>query len=186
MTTETNELTEKIGTVDIGYYKAYFGNDSDYYLPIMRDFYHGKKFTFNVWAFLLGLFWQLYRRLYLPILFFIVAIIIQSVIQASIVSYLDMGKLTNTFINLIASVIFALFYGFTGNYFLMQKAHKKTLQILSAKDNEDIILQKLEKAGLGNTIGIIVCIVSIIAFFCNDYVFQIPNRTKFIVLSVNK
>jgi len=68
----------------------------------------------------------------------------------------------------------------------MQKAHKKTLQILSTKDNEDIILQKLEKAGLGNTIGIIVCIVSIIAFFCNDYVFQIPNRTKFIVLSVNK
>jgi hypothetical protein len=164
MITETNELTEKIGTVDIEYYRAYFGKDSDYYLPIMRDFYHGKKFTFNVWAFILGLFWQLYRRLYLPILFFITVIIVQSVIQAAIISYLDLSELTRTLMHLIDPLIFALIYGFTGNYFLMRKAHKKTLQILSAKEDEETILQKLEKAGSGNSTGVIVCIVSIIAF----------------------
>jgi hypothetical protein len=100
MPVEENEMPLQIGEIKTEYYRSYFGDDSSYYLPIMIDFEKGKKFRFNVWAFFLGLFWQIYHKLYLVLVFVIIFMILELNIKNQILSYLDLDKDVNYLIRL--------------------------------------------------------------------------------------
>ena len=145
MTTDDNEMPEYIGTIKTEYYKAYFGNNQSYYLPVMIDFDKGKKFSFNLWSFLGGLFWQLYRRLYMAMLLFFAFILVESIIQQQVLSDTGMVENGNVLINFILTLIFGVIYGYTGNYFLMRKTKEKIINILEMETDEDIILQNSKR-----------------------------------------
>ena len=131
----------------------------------MIDFEKGKKFRFNVWAFFLGLFWQLYHKLYLVLVFVIVFMILELNIKNLVLSSLDLDKDVNYLFRLCETIVFGILYGFTGNYFLMQKARSTIKKVLSTETDENRIHYKLIKAGSGNTVGLIVLIVFIAGCF---------------------
>ena len=171
MTTDEPEIPAPVGNLKTEYYQAYFGDHFDYYMPVMIDFEQGKKFTFNVWAFFCGLFWQLYRKLYLAILLFIAVIIIETRIGNWAIRYWSLNSDATNLIKLITIIILGIMYGYTGNYFLMRKAQKKIGLILSTENDEGLILEKLKKAGSGNSLGIAIvlvihfCMLALVATF---------------------
>jgi len=161
MTDVDLELPKIIGNLKIEYCQAYFGDDSNYYLPVMIDFEKGKKFSFNVWACFMGLFWQLYRRIYTMMFLFITITIIESLIRKWAIQYWSLEGESIKLINLIAILIYGAVYGYTGNYFLMRKAQKKIKLVLSTENDEIIILEKIKKAGTENSKGVILVLVII-------------------------
>jgi len=159
------EIPASISNLKTEYYEAYFGDECSYYLPVMIDFERGKKFTFNGWAFWLGMFWQLYRKLYVMILIFVIAVFVESTIENWAISSMGLNGLSKTLINFITTLIFGTIYGYTGNYFLMRKAHDKIAQVLATETDEELILEKLKKAGSGNSLGLILLLVFIVGLF---------------------
>jgi len=165
MTDSDNELPAYTGNLKTVYYQAYFGDHWGYYLPIMLDFERGKKFSFNVWAFFCGMLWQLYRRLYGMMLLFLTIIIIESIFRRWVIQYWNLEGDSLKLINLIVMLIYGTIYGYTGNYFLMRKAQEKITRILATESEEEIILEKLKKAGSGNSLGVTLILVSIFFVF---------------------
>jgi len=163
MTTGIDELPEKTGDVKIEYYNAYFGVDSYYYIPLMIDFDNGKKFRFNGWAFWGGMFWLIYRRQFKPMLVIFAILLFIEFIKQGIISFFSLSKNIDLVIHYSLTLIFALSMGYLGNYFIMQRAKKKTMEILANNEDEDIILQKLEKTGSGNKKGVFITIAIFIA-----------------------
>ena len=51
--------------IDEKYLIAYFGKQSEYYLEKYKSYKSGDKYSFSVWAFLVGVLWFLYRKLWL-------------------------------------------------------------------------------------------------------------------------
>ena len=165
MTDVDNELPTYTGNLKAEYYQAYFGDQWGYYLPIMIYFESGKKFSFNVWAFFFGMLWQLYRRLYLAILIFIIIVIVESALENWVFSYWSLTKLNTILINFITTIIFGIIYGYTGNYFLMRKLQDKISQILATENDEELILEKIRKAGSKNTLGLTLVLISVFLIF---------------------
>lgn len=165
MTLVNNEMPSHIRDIKTEYYQAFFGDKWSYYLPVMIDFERGKKFRFNVWAFFCGIFWQLYRKLYMAMLLFIIVITLELILKNWTISDWDLDRDTIYFIKLIETLVFGIIYGYTGNYFLMQKAQSKIKQVLSSEDDENMILEKLKKAGSGNLLGLILLLVFIVGIF---------------------
>jgi len=159
MTTAMNEQQINTGDIELKYYNAYFGIDSYYYLPLMIDFYSGKKIRFNGWAFWGGMLWQIYRRQYRALLITFSIAIAFAVIEKIIDRFGSLGGNYNLGIHYLSTLIIALIIGFTGNFFIMRRAQQKTKEILAKNEDEDITLLKLEKAGSGNKAGVYITIL---------------------------
>lgn len=50
---------------DEEFYRAYFGKDSDYYIGVLKQKGEGRGSRFNIYAFLFGLLWIAYRKMYI-------------------------------------------------------------------------------------------------------------------------
>ena len=50
--------------IDDKYLIAYSGKQSEYYLEKYKSYKSGDKFSFSAWAFLVGVLWFLYRKLW--------------------------------------------------------------------------------------------------------------------------
>ena len=109
----------------------------------------------------MGLFWQLYRRIYTMMFLFITITIIESLIRKWAIQYWSLEGESIKLINLIAILIYGAVYGYTGNYFLMRKAQKEIKLVLSTENDEIIILEKIKKAGTENSKGVILVLVII-------------------------
>jgi len=160
-----NEMPACICHQKTEYCQAYFGASSNYYLPVMIDFERGNKFSFNVWAFFCGMFWLLYRKLYIAVLLFVITALLKSLIEKWAISYWGLNGEINNLIHLITTLILGIIFGYTGNYFLMRKAQDQIAQVLAAETDEDLILDKLKKAGSGNTLGVTLVLVFVVGFY---------------------
>jgi hypothetical protein len=65
-----------VNAEDIELYDAYFGRSSDYYLEKLERAKIHNKITFNPYALLLGLFWFIYRKLWLEFLLIAVILVV--------------------------------------------------------------------------------------------------------------
>jgi hypothetical protein len=52
-------------SVDVELFKSFFRESTSYYLVVLEKHRSGKRFSFNVYAYLLGFLWLTYRKLYL-------------------------------------------------------------------------------------------------------------------------
>ena len=53
---------------DIELYKSFFQKRDDYYLETLDKYNQGKKFTFNYATLIFGIFWFLYRKMYIEVI----------------------------------------------------------------------------------------------------------------------
>ncbi len=70
------------------YLSVYFGKNSDYYLDRWKEYKDGRKISFKPYAFLFGIFWFLYRKMYLIFLLIIVVLIVEGIVEDYILTEL--------------------------------------------------------------------------------------------------
>ncbi|MCH5600741.1 DUF2628 domain-containing protein [Niabella ginsengisoli] len=108
---------------DIELYETYFQNNKSYYIDKWAKFHAGQKISFNFFAFLLGLFWFMYRKMYIETAVLIIAIIIESGLETIILPN-DIEEGSASLINLVATIAIATAVGFLGNLLYIRKADK--------------------------------------------------------------
>ncbi len=137
----TKKLIEEF---DENIIKAFVQKNSDYYLnkwKLMAT--TGSKISWNWPAFLFGVFWLVYRKMYLQSFILIIASIITSFIP---------------FINMIFALAIWIGLGLFGNYIYSYFTYNKLLEIKNlAKNEEEIRFLAIQKGGT-SVVGVLVLI----------------------------
>jgi len=129
------------------YLVAFFGDSPVYYLTAHRNqIAHGDR-GFNIAAFLLGVFWFLYRKMYgYAISVFVILFAIDKIIQLliwSVPHYKEALGFVSIFITLAASIVM----GFKGTSLYLGYADRKVHQIMAMYPDEAQRMEALKKTG---------------------------------------
>ena len=101
-------------TNDLQLFELYFQKSKEYYLDKLTKYKSGQKFTFNIFAFLFGLFWFVYRKMYLQALIILLVIIGEGFIEQLILTN-SVDENTSSIINIISTIAIATITGLLGN-----------------------------------------------------------------------
>jgi len=144
------------------YFEAFFGNDSDTYMPKLEEYQSGKRFFFSIGGFVFGLLWLIYRKLYWQVLITFAVAIALGFIQELLLMLGVLGTDGAGLFEFISLLLISLYISTTGHYFVIRRAISKTGSILAAETEEELRLLKLKKAGKGNITLVIVAVLLIL------------------------
>ena len=156
-------------TDELELYEEFFQKNRSYYLGKWVLFKAGRKYTFNAFAFLFGLFWFMYRRMYFEALVVAVFIFIEGYLESILIPE-DNGQGTVKFLNILGTIVVGTVVGFLGNYFYLRKADK-TIQYAKGKYS-DIEQQKIyvkKKGGVSFYFLVVVLVLIILIYVFNNY-----------------
>ncbi|MCC6723153.1 MAG: DUF2628 domain-containing protein [Saprospiraceae bacterium] len=152
-------------TEDIELYEAFFQKSKSYYLDKLMRFNTGQEYRFNFFAFLFGLFWFVYRKMYVEAFIIIAFIIIEGLVEELVVPE-SLSKVAN----IIATLAISTITGFLGNNLYIRKAHRT---IIEAKEKfQDMEAQKTFLAKKGGVSFIVLIALFLLIFgvvFYNKY-----------------
>ena len=144
------------------HYRLYFGRNADYYIEIVKDLATTNKSRFNIPAFFLGLFWMMYRKLYLPILILIVILFVVGIIEEAILLSLNASTDTTSLVNVFSTIGWALFIGFFSNRVYVRQANKVITKTLALNLSIQETNSRIEKAGGTTLVPHIILLILIL------------------------
>lgn len=151
---------------DIELFENFFQEKKDYYLEKLELYRQGIKITFNFTALIFGLFWFLYRKMYLEAAIIYSFIVVESMGEQIFLPQL-IGQDNSFIFSIISTVMIFLIVGFTGNVLYI----KKSLRVVhkAKKITSDVEEQKTWIYKKGGTsfiyIGLIITVIVLIAIF---------------------
>ncbi|MDH6355514.1 hypothetical protein M2132_001859 [Dysgonomonas sp. PH5-45] len=132
-------------------YDTYFGGAKDYYLSVMERIDGGARVIFNFYAFLFGILWMLYKKMYKEAILFIIPMTL-------ITAIVNKGMMPDMRRDMLLSFIFALVMGFSGNLLYILKAKKAVAMAKEQCEDENRMIRFLSIRG-GSNILIPICLI---------------------------
>lgn len=156
---------------DLSHYHTFFQERSSYYIDKVNKYKEGKKFTFNIAAFFFGFIWFTYRKMYLEAFLLFLFIVVEGIIEASILSTLSQEE--SSAVGLVMTVLMGAALGFLGNYLYIRKAERTIRKALQKENDPQKIDEYLHRKGGTSYLFIIAILVMVIAFvIMNNYALE--------------
>jgi hypothetical protein len=107
-------------------YEAFFQKSGGYYLEQLNFYEKGKKFRFSYSSSIFGIFWFLYRKMYLEFFIIIAIFYVESIFENLVLVKL-IGIEQTKFFSFAVNIILLITMGIIGNNLYIKKA-KRTLE----------------------------------------------------------
>lgn len=104
-------------------FAAYFQRSSAYYLEQLDRLRAKKRLSFNPYAFFCGIFWFLYRKLYIEFIIIAVLLVTEGQLEAYLYENTDLYEYA-TLISWSITILFCLSYGIFANILYLKRAEK--------------------------------------------------------------
>jgi hypothetical protein len=134
-------------------YARYFQKNSDYYIEQIESYNESKKYSFNISAFFLGIFWMTYRKMYLQAVVVIIMILIESYLEDILVQLNFISINTYEIIDKGAMLIWGIIIGSISNRLYISKTKKDIKKILDENSDPRKIDELIQKKGGTNWNG---------------------------------
>ena len=147
------------------YFDFFFIRATEYYLRKLEIFKTGKKVSFNLFPFLFGFLWFIYRKMYWQavILFFIIYAI-NFVEQTVLLMYFPYNYDAQIAVQLLTTITFGILTGIFGNWFYIQHASRKIKKITEKNEgNEEEIIKEIKKSGGVSHLWLTIAILIFVA-----------------------
>lgn len=149
-------------------YEDFFQQSNSYYLEQLDHYQNGRKYRFNYTALLFGIFWFLYRKMYLE--FFIIFIILQieAYVENAILVNL-IGTEQTKLVKLLVTISFLIILGIIGNNLYLRKANRivqKAEESFNDYEEQKRFLQR--KGGTSYVYVTVLIILLILALVLGD------------------
>ena len=115
-------------------YEIFFQKSNSYYLEQLKYYEQGKKFRFSYSALIFGLFWFLYRKMYLEFFIIFIFYYLETIFENSVLTKL-IGIEQTKVVNFSVTIILLITLGIIGNNLYIKKA-KRTLRKAEVKYSE--------------------------------------------------
>ncbi|WP_375560990.1 DUF2628 domain-containing protein [Bernardetia sp. OM2101] len=150
-------------------FELFFHKSKEYYIDKLISYQKGQKFTFNAFAFLFGLFWFTYRKMYVQALVILLILGIEGFLE--VLLFPDMDETTINNVNIFMTILIATITGFTGNYLYIKHA-ERIIENTQKKynDTEQIYEIVKRKGGVSYLVFIILVIIIVLFFLYNNFI----------------
>ena len=108
-------------------FETYFQRSSSYYIDRLLDYRAGKKITFNLYAFLFGILWLLYRKMYAHVGLLIAILFGLGILEELFLN--DLDKDTRGVIDIIQTLASSLTVGLFSNYFIVENQRRSLIKL---------------------------------------------------------
>jgi len=156
------EKVDLIGNIELKNYELYFGTRKDYFIPKLIDFEKGKRISFNIGPFFFGIFWFLYRRLYIHSLIIFIIVIFELFIERQLLKRIGNSQNAEITLRIIWLLVSGIILGYLGIYFFLKQSKKKIENIMNSSIDEFLKIKRLKKSGSGNWILVLSTIIVLI------------------------
>ena len=143
-------------------YENYFQSNSDYYLEQMAKIDSGKKFTFNIAAFFLGIFWMAYRKMYIHIVIVFGIIFAEMLIEEMLLDFGVISYAVYETIDSLSMFIWSFLFATLSNGLYISKTKKEIRKILNENENTKIQNELISKKGGVNSFAPFILLLIII------------------------
>jgi hypothetical protein len=151
-------------TENNSYYEAFFQKNAAYYLRMLEKQNNGQMFTFNVYAFIFGLLWFLYRKVYTGALWVLALLFAISLIEVSIQEFISDGA-TSYIISWCLSIGTWTATGFFANALYLKKARRVVDKVILSEADSEQSIEILKKKGGTSYLFLIIILLACAAFF---------------------
>lgn len=154
---------------DVSLYEAYFQKGKPYYLNRLDRYLKGQQYSFNPFAFLFGLFWFMYRKMYIEAVVVLLAMMVEGFLESLILPE-NIGREKEQLVSIISTIVIATIIGFVGNYFYFRKAGKviEKAKMKFAGSEEQISFLK-ERGGVSYFFLVIILVIIVALYVFNSY-----------------
>ena len=126
----------------------FFGKNKAYYLGVWDRYQSGENLPFKPYAFLFGIFWFIYRKMYFEgLVIFLVSVLIGAIEQAVFSRYLFPSPDQMRIISMVTNVTLACILGFSANYLYMKHTERKMAGFDNHASNKEEFTEILSKKG---------------------------------------
>ena len=158
-------------------FEVFVHSSKAYYSDRFDQYQEGKKFTFNLPAFLFGVFWFLYRKMHWEAFILFILMLLYSIIEDIILKYYhltftDFGIGTK----IIGGVVFSTIIGYIGNRIYIKHAIREINSIKRRYQyDEELIKEQVRKKGgtsliaIGIILTLLISIIVIAQKFGQQY-----------------
>lgn len=136
---------------DHALFKAYYHNETAYYIKRLERYLEGKRYSFNIKAFFLSVFYLSYRKMYKWIVIYLLAALIIGVMQSLVFLgfYEQMSQSTLTGINQLFKLIFLLVLAFYANKIYIEESIRGMIEIKEkTTDHKERLRLAAKKGGV--------------------------------------
>lgn len=144
-------------------YENYFQSNSDYYIEQMEKFENGNKFTFNVVAFFLGVFWMAYRKMYIHIVIVFGILFTEMLIEEMLLDFGVISYAVYEIIDLISMFVWSFLMATLSNRFYISKTKKDLYKILSENQDNEVRSKLISKKGGVNSYAPLILIAILLS-----------------------
>ena len=130
-------------------------------MDVLRSFETGRRFRFNPYAFFLGLFWLLYRKMYLTTFTVLLLTILSTFVEDLLYENYIISTNTYNSLDTISRVLWASILGFLANKFYEMEANWKISKVLSKNLSDQETTKKIAKVGGTTLIPHLIIVVII-------------------------
>ncbi|MEC4003619.1 DUF2628 domain-containing protein [Flavobacterium sp. SUN052] len=141
------------------YFEIFFKKSIEYYIDKVEKFEKGKRISFNLPAFLFGIFWILYRKMYKQSLLIFGIILIFTTAQQILFLKLNYSIELNKLIQFSINITLCFFVGFFGNWIYIKHAKKKINEALTKFDSDEILKKKYIAKTSGTSILTVISVL---------------------------
>lgn len=157
---------------DLTLYTAYFCNGSSYYLNKLERYKNGSPYLFNVYAFFFGIFWFMYRKLYVEGLIILIVIVVESLLESFITT--GFSETTGKTIGYAINIVMAIMVSMLANVLYLRKAQREVEKAKLLNLDEDNLLKYLQQKGGVSYWFLVLAIVVLVCVFW--YFFRLNNK----------
>lgn len=144
-------------------WNTFVGAKMDYYIPKWVSLGDRGIISFNFAAFICGLFWMLYRKMYLYALFYGIILFAAGALEEIILETLGLYEYSRTIGN-ITNIAYATVLSCVANWIYKKHATNKIAELKMKGLSTDEYQLQLEKIGGTNIVAPIIAVIGFILF----------------------
>ena len=156
--------------INIKDWNLFIGKEATYYIPKWMNIKSGSMLSFNIAPFILGIFWMLYRKMYLASFIWMVILVISGFIEEEVLIAFGLGDAIDAFTR-ISNLFYATFLGLLGNWIYLKSTERKISKLKSQGLGEMAYEEALQKTGGTSLIPPIVATLAFVGlvYFLDTY-----------------
>ncbi len=104
-------------------YEAFFQESNRYYLEQLNYYENGRKFRFSYSSLICGVFWFLYRKMYLEFFIILTLFYVESIFENLVLAQL-IGIEETKFFSFVVNIVLLIAMGIIGNNLYIKKAKR--------------------------------------------------------------
>jgi uncharacterized membrane protein YccC len=143
-------------------WRAYFGRESDYYMNQLAKLRAGQRLDFSLVAFLFGLAWMIYRKMYAVAFAALMIILLESTLEEVVSQLLRVPETVSGALGTLISIVLGILVGSYANRVYLWDARRAIRQVLQEMPHasSEELTDRIRRSGGTSVLALIAALMA--------------------------